>query len=101
VAGGGGDSVPVVSKSKRGRGLRGWRRLGGRNEEDGRQFGLATHAWRRAADDSAWGGGGSGETREEEGPGGPVLGRKVVVTWASVGISKEKSRQTSMAIGLN
>jgi hypothetical protein len=35
------------------------------------------------------GGGGSGETKEEENPGGPVLGRKAVVTSAGVGISKE------------
>jgi hypothetical protein len=35
------------------------------------------------------GDGGSGETEEEENPGGPVLGRKAVVTWVGVGISKE------------
>jgi hypothetical protein len=35
------------------------------------------------------GDGGSGETEEEENPGGPVLGRKAVVTWAGVGFSKE------------
>jgi hypothetical protein len=35
------------------------------------------------------GDGGSGDTEEEEIPGGPVLGRKAVVTWAGVGISKE------------
>jgi hypothetical protein len=35
------------------------------------------------------GNGGSGETEEEENPGGPVLGRKAMVTWAGVGISKE------------
>jgi hypothetical protein len=46
------------------------------------------------------GSGGSGETEEEEGPGGPVLGRKAVVTWANVGVSKEKSRRAAMAIGL-
>jgi hypothetical protein len=34
------------------------------------------------------GDGGSGETKEEENPGGPVLGRKAVVTWAGVAISK-------------
>jgi hypothetical protein len=32
---------------------------------------------------------GSGETEEEKNPGGPVLGQKAVVTWVSVGISKE------------
>jgi hypothetical protein len=35
------------------------------------------------------GDGGSGETEEEESPGGPVLGQKAVVTWAGIGISKE------------
>jgi hypothetical protein len=35
VAGGGGDSIPAVSKSKRGRGVEGRRRLGGGNEEGG------------------------------------------------------------------
>jgi hypothetical protein len=35
------------------------------------------------------GDGDSGETEEEENPGEPVLGRKAVVTWASIGISKE------------
>jgi hypothetical protein len=35
------------------------------------------------------GDGGSGETEEEESLGGPVMGRKAVVTWAGVGISKE------------
>jgi hypothetical protein len=35
------------------------------------------------------GDGRSGETEEEEIPGGPVLGRNAVVTWASVGISRE------------
>jgi hypothetical protein len=32
---------------------------------------------------------GLGETEEEENPGGPVLGRKAVVTRADIGISKE------------
>jgi hypothetical protein len=41
------------------------------------------------------------ETEEEENPGGPVLGRKAVVTWAGVGISKEKSGWAAMAIGPN
>jgi hypothetical protein len=44
---------------------------------------------------------GSGETEEEENPGGPVLGRKAVVTCTGVGISKEKSRWAAMAIGPN
>jgi hypothetical protein len=35
------------------------------------------------------GNGGLGDTEEEENPCGPVLGQKAVVTWASVGISKE------------
>jgi hypothetical protein len=35
------------------------------------------------------GDGGSGKTEEEENPGGPVLGRKAVVTRADIGISKE------------
>jgi hypothetical protein len=73
----------------------------------GRRFGLATHTRRRVADGGARrggagrGSGGSGKTEEEEGPGGPVLGRKAVVTWASDGISKEKSRWAAMAIGPN
>jgi hypothetical protein len=46
-------------------------------------------------------GGDSGETKEEEGLGGPLLGRNAVVTWDGVGISNEKSRPTAMAIGPN
>jgi hypothetical protein len=48
----------------------------------GHQFDSATRTQRRAADGGArcGGGGGSGETEEEEGLGGPVLGRKAVVT---------------------
>jgi hypothetical protein len=55
--------------------LRGRHCLGEGNEEGGRWFGSATHAWRRAADGDARrsGVGGSGETKEE-GPDGPVLG---------------------------
>jgi hypothetical protein len=66
--------------------------LMGEMKKVGRRFGSATHAWRSAADGATvptGGDGGSGETEEEESPGGLVLGRKVVVTWASVGISKE------------
>jgi hypothetical protein len=40
----------------------------------GRQFGSATRVRRRAPDGSARRGGGSGETKEEKGPGGLVLG---------------------------
>jgi hypothetical protein len=69
----------------------------------GHQFDSATRTQRRAADGGArcGSGGGSGETEEEEGLGGPVLGRKAVVTWAGVGISNEKSRRAAMAIGPN
>jgi hypothetical protein len=35
------------------------------------------------------GDGGSSEIEEEESPGGPVLGRKAVVSWVGIGISKE------------
>jgi hypothetical protein len=79
----------------------------GEMKKAGRRFGSATHTLRRVADGGArrgsadWGWGGSGETEEEESPGGPVLGRKAVVTWAGVGISKEKSRRAAMAIGPN
>jgi hypothetical protein len=46
----------------------------------GRQFGSATRACWGAADGGARRGGSSGETEEEEGLGGLLLGRKAVVT---------------------
>jgi hypothetical protein len=86
--------------------LRGGIVLVGEMKKAGHWFGSATHARRRAADSDARRGGTwpgqrcSGETEEEKGPGGPVLGRKAVVTWANVGVSKEKLRRAAMAIGL-
>jgi hypothetical protein len=45
----------------------------GEMKKAGRQFGSTTRTWRRAADGgSSRGGSGSGETKEEEGPGGLV-----------------------------
>jgi hypothetical protein len=50
----------------------------------GHRFILATRTWRRAADGGVDpGGGSSGETEEEEGPVGPVMGRKAKTRWAS------------------
>jgi hypothetical protein len=45
------------------------------------------------------GDGGSGEIEEEECPGGPALGQKAVVTWASIGISKENRDGLSWPLG--
>jgi hypothetical protein len=49
----------------------------GEMKKAGRRFGSATRTWRRAADGGTGRcGGDSGETEEEEGPGGLVVGRK-------------------------
>jgi hypothetical protein len=53
----------------------------------GRRFGSATRTWRRAADGGAGrGSSGSGEIEVDEGPGGPVMGRKAKTSWASAKI---------------
>jgi hypothetical protein len=77
----------------------------GEMKKVGRQFGSATRARRIAADGNARrggadrGDGGSGETEEEESPGGPVLGRKAMVTLAGVGISKENQDRLPWPLG--
>jgi hypothetical protein len=74
-------------KPKRGEGRHGGVILVGEMKKAGRRFVSATHTWRRAADDGAgWGGGGSGMTEEEEGPGGPLMGRNAKTSWASAKI---------------
>jgi hypothetical protein len=53
----------------------------------GCRFGSATCPWRREVDsDGGRGGSGSGETEEEEGLGGPMMGRKAKMSWASAEI---------------
>jgi hypothetical protein len=53
----------------------------------GHRFGSATRTWRRAVDGGTGrGGGGLGESGEEEGTGGPVMGQKAKTSWASVKI---------------
>jgi hypothetical protein len=78
--------TPSVFKAGTRGGKAGRRHLGGGMKKAWRWFSLATRTWRRAADGCAGrGGGGSGET-EEEGPGGPVMGRKDKMSWASAKI---------------
>jgi hypothetical protein len=58
--------------------------LVGEMKKAGHRFSSATRTWRRVADGGADpGGDSSSETEEEEGPVGPVMGRKVKTSWAS------------------
>jgi hypothetical protein len=83
----GGVLLSRFSKPKQGEGRRGDVVLVGEMKKVGRWFGLATRTWRRAVDSGAdQGNGGLGETEEEEGPGGPVMGRKAKTSWASAKI---------------
>jgi hypothetical protein len=80
---GGGVLLQRFSKPKRGEGRRGGIILVGEMKKSGRRFGSASHPWRRAADGGTGrGGSGLGETEEEEGPGGPAMGRKAKTSWA-------------------
>jgi hypothetical protein len=75
--------TPSVFKAEMRGGKVGGVVLVGETKKVGCWFGSATHTWRRAADGSAGrGDSGSGETEEEEGPGGPVMGRKAKTSWA-------------------
>jgi hypothetical protein len=71
VASSGGDSIPAVSKSKKGWGVEEAVSSWWGNEEGGRQFSSSIGARRRAAGS----GGGSGETEEGDDPGWASLGR--------------------------
>jgi hypothetical protein len=59
----------------------------GEMKKAGRRFDSATRTWRGATDGGTGRGcGGSCETEEEEGPCGPVMGRKAKMSWASAKI---------------
>jgi hypothetical protein len=84
---GGGVLLCRCLKPKRGEGRRGGVILVGEMKKAGHRFGSATRTRRRAVDgDAGRGGDDSGEVEEEEGPGGPVMGRKAKTSWVSAKI---------------
>jgi hypothetical protein len=68
----------------------------------GRRFDSATRPWRRVADGGAGrSGDDSGETEEEEGLGGPVMGWKAKTSWASMNFFKENGPGFKYSLGRN
>jgi hypothetical protein len=82
---GGGVLLHRFLKPKRGEGRRAGVVLVGEMKKAGHRFGSATRTWRTAADGGT-GRGDSGETEEEDGPGGSVMGRNAKTNWASTEI---------------